>query len=147
MFHGEIAIHLDDKGRMAIPSALRDPLAASCGSRLVVTYNPWEPGSLWLYPYPAWERVRDQVMALPNARPEHRRIQRMLVGAASIVEPDGNGRLLLPLALRQSVGLERRIVLVGLGSKFEIWDEATYRQQMAPIAADQLTAEIEALTL
>jgi len=68
MFQGETAITIDDKGRLAIPTAYRDPVARLCGNRLVVTYNPYEHGCLWLYPEKAWEAVRDQVNALPNAQ-------------------------------------------------------------------------------
>ena len=60
MFQGETAITLDDKGRLAIPTAFRD-LVARAGNRLVITYNPYESGCLWLYPEKSWEAVRDQV--------------------------------------------------------------------------------------
>ena len=68
MFQGETAITIDDKGRMAVPTAYRDVIAGACGGRLVFTYNPFESGSLYLYPQPVWERVRDQVNALPMAK-------------------------------------------------------------------------------
>ena len=61
MFQGETAITIDDKGRLAIPTSYRDLIARECGNRLVITYNPFESGSLYLYPQPVWERVRDQV--------------------------------------------------------------------------------------
>ena len=69
MLQGETAITIDDKGRLAIPTAVRD-VVARAGNRLVVTYNPYETGCLWLYPEAAWEAVRDQVMArgLSNTR-------------------------------------------------------------------------------
>ena len=63
MFQGETAITVDDKGRLAIPTASREQVARG-GNRLVVTYNPYESGCLWLYPEAAWEEVRDQVNAL-----------------------------------------------------------------------------------
>ena len=63
MFQGETAITIDDKGRLAIPTSYRDLVARECGNRLVITYNPFESGCLYLYPQPVWERVRDQVAA------------------------------------------------------------------------------------
>ena len=49
MFQGETAISIDDKGRLAIPTAFRELVVGACGNRLVLTYNPYEAGCLWLY--------------------------------------------------------------------------------------------------
>ena len=96
MFQGETAITIDDKGRLAIPTAYRDLVARVGGNRLVVTYNPYELGCLWLFPPAEWETVRDQVNQLPKALKVHRNLQLKLVGAATFVDVDGSGRLLLP---------------------------------------------------
>jgi MraZ protein len=64
-------------------------------------------------------------MALPNFNASHRGLQRRLVGSATAVEPDGNGRILLPPSLRQAAGLDKRVLLLGMGNRFEIWDEDT----------------------
>ena len=50
MFQGETAITIDDKGRLAIPTSYRDLVARECGNRLVITYNPFDAGCLYLYP-------------------------------------------------------------------------------------------------
>ena len=84
MFQGETAITIDDKGRLAVPTAYRDLVARECGNRLVITYNPFESGCLYLYPQAAWERVRDQVNALPKAKKVNRSMQLKLVGAATL---------------------------------------------------------------
>ena len=60
MFQGETAISVDEKGRLAIPTAYREPIARVCNNRLVIAYNPFESGCLWVFPQPEWERVRDQ---------------------------------------------------------------------------------------
>ena len=62
-------------------------------------------------------------MGLSSFDQGHRALQRRLVGSAAEVEPDGSGRLLLPVTLRQVAGLEKRVTLMGMGSKFEIWNE------------------------
>ncbi len=123
MFFGETAINLDAKGRLAVPIRYRDALAEQCGNRMVLTYNAFESGSLWLQSEEAWERVRDEVMKLPNFNPNHRSLQRRLVGSAIAVEPDGNGRILIPPSLRQGAGLEKRVIMMGMDKRFEIWDE------------------------
>ena len=130
MFQGETAITVDDKGRLAVPTAYRDLVARECGNRLVITYNPFEAGSLYLYPQSVWEKVRDQVNALPRIRQDSRLLQRKLVGAAAFVEPDGNGRISLPASQRAATGIDRKAVLLGMGDKFELWGEQAHHGQV-----------------
>jgi len=129
VFFGETAITLDSKGRMAIPTRYRQELVVGGKHRLVLTYSPFDSGALWLYPEDEWKSVRDSVMALSTFDPGHRSLQRRLVGSATPVEPDANGRLLLPQTLRQVAGLEKRAVFMGMGSHFEIWNETILTQK------------------
>lgn len=147
MFQGETAITIDDKGRLTIPVAYRD-LVARAGNRLVVAYNPYESGCLWLYPEADWETVRDQVMALPNAKRVHRNLQLKLVGAATPVEIDGNGRLLVPPSHRNAAGIDKKAVLLGMGSKFELWSEQAHLAQIRlTIAEDEVSEDMLDLRL
>lgn len=136
MFQGETAITIDDKGRLAIPTGYRDAVAGECGNRLVVTYNPFEAGCLYLYPQPVWERVRDQVNALPKIKSVSRNLQLKLVGAATFVEPDGSGRIGIPASHRNAIGVEKRAVLVGMGDKFELWSEHAHLAQIRQTLGD-----------
>lgn len=129
MYFGETAINLDAKGRLAIPIRYRDTIQEQCGGRLVLTYSAFDAGALWLYPESQWERVRDEVTGLSTFNPGHRSLQRRLVGSATPVEPDGSGRIQLPLTLRQVAGLEKRVVMMGMGERFEIWNEAILNQK------------------
>lgn len=126
MFQGESAITIDDKGRLAIPAAFRDVVVRDCGNRLVLTYNPFDQGSLYLYPEAAWQAVRDQVVVLSPFVPEHRVLQRMLVGAATPLQPDAAGRVLLPASMRQTAGIEKHAVLMGMGGRLELWAEQAH---------------------
>lgn len=129
MFFGETAINLDAKGRLAIPVRYRDAIQEQCGGRMVLTYSAFDSGALWLYPQQEWERVRDEVTNLSTFNPGHRSLQRRLVGSAAAVAPDGAGRILLPQTLRQVAGLDKHVVLLGMGSRFEIWNEAILNQK------------------
>ena len=129
MYFGETAINLDAKGRLAIPMRYREAIQEQCSGRLVLTYSAFDSGALYLYPEQEWERVRDEVTGLSTFNPGHRSLQRKLVGSASAVEPDGNGRIQLPQTLRQVAGLEKRVVLLGMGSRFEIWNETILNQK------------------
>jgi MraZ protein len=147
MFQGETAVTVDDKGRLAIPTAYRDHVARG-GNRLVVTYNPYESGCLWLYPESAWQVVRDQVNALPNAKRVHRNLQLKLVGAATVLEPDGSGRITLPATHRGAAGLEKKAVLLGMGNKFELWSEQAHLAQIRrTIGEDDVSDAMLGLTL
>ena len=141
MFFGETAINLDAKGRLAIPMRYRDDLKEQCGNRMVLTYSGFDTGALWLYLEQEWQRVRDEVMALPSRNPSHRTLQRRVVGSATAVEPDGNGRILVPPSLREFAGLEKRIVMLGMGSRFEIWDENTLNRKRIEENLDEHASE------
>ncbi|MGO4551546.1 division/cell wall cluster transcriptional repressor MraZ [Lysobacter sp. 2RAF19] len=136
MFQGETAITIDDKGRLAIPTSYRDVVARECGNRLVVTYSPFDAGCLYIYPMPAWERVRDQVNALPRTKSVSRNLQLKLVGAATFVEPDASGRISLPASHRNATGLEKKAVLLGMGDKFELWSEQSHLAQIRQTLSD-----------
>ena len=136
MFQGESAITIDDKGRLAIPTAFRDAVADAAGNRLVVTYNPFESGCLYLYPQPVWERLRDQVNALPRTKKNSRLLQLKLVGAAAFVEPDGSARISIPASQRGAVGIEKKAVLLGMGDKFELWSEQAHLAQIRQTLSD-----------
>ena len=123
MYFGETAINLDAKGRLAIPMRYREAIQEACDGRLVLTYSAFDNGALYLYPEKEWERVRDEVMQLSTFDRGHRSLQRKLVGSASVVEPDANSRIQLPQTLRQVAGLEKKVVLLGMGNRFEIWNE------------------------
>ena len=148
MFQGETAITIDDKGRLAIPTAWREEVARTCGNRFIVTYSPYDQGCLWLFPPKAWEDVRDQVAALPTAKSAHRDLQRKLLGAATPVDADGNGRILLPGSQRAAAGLEKKAVLLGMGSKFELWSEQAHLAQIRrTIKEDEVTEDMLDLRL
>ncbi|MFA6229632.1 MAG: division/cell wall cluster transcriptional repressor MraZ [Rhodanobacter sp.] len=148
MFQGETAITIDDKGRLAIPTAYRELVAGECANRLVLTYNPFESGCLWLFPYAVWEKVRDEVNALSKVKTAHRALQMKLVGAAAVVEPDGAARILLPVSQRVTTGIEKKAVLLGMGDKFELWSEQAHMAKIRQsIGEDEITNEMAELRL
>ncbi len=136
MFQGETSITIDDKGRLAIPTAYREFVARECGNRLVVTYHPYEAGCLWLFPQAEWEKVRDSVSPLPQAVPGHRLLQMKLIGAATFVEPDSASRILLPSSHRTTTGIGKKAVLMGMGNKLEIWSEQAHLAQIQKIIGE-----------
>jgi MraZ protein len=148
MFQGETAVTVDDKGRLAIPTAYREAIARACANRLVLTYNPFESGCLWLFPQDEWERVRDQVNVLPTVKRVHRDLQLKLVGAAAQVEPDSAARILLPASQRGAAGIEKKAVLLGMGNKFELWSEQAHLAKIRQtIGEDDISEAMAGLRL
>ncbi len=127
MFRGVTSIHIDDKGRLAIPTRYRTRLLADAEGQLILTIDT-EARCLLLYPLREWEHIEKKVEALPSFNAAARRIQRLLIGHATEVDMDSHGRILLPLALREYATLQKNIMLVGQGKKFEIWDEAHWQE-------------------
>lgn len=148
MFQGETAISVDEKGRLAIPTAYREPIARVCNNHLVIAYNPFESGCLWVFPQPEWERVRDQVNALSSVKRVHRDLQLKLVGAAAQIELDTAARILLPASQRAASGIGKKAVLLGMGNKFELWsDEAHLAKIHQTIGEEEVSGEMVGLRL
>lgn len=117
MFRGINALTIDTKGRLAIPTRYREAL----GSALVVTIDT-EETCLLMYPAAEWQKIEDNLQKLPSFNPAARRIQRLLIGHATDIDLDSNARVLLPALLRDYAKIDKNLVMIGQGNKFEIWD-------------------------
>ena len=124
MFRGITAINVDAKGRMAMPTRYREGLSQN--NALVLTIDT-EVTCLLLYPLAEWVVIEQKLESLPSFNPATRRIQRLLMGHATELEMDSNGRILLPPLLREYAGLDKRVMLVGQGKKFELWVEQQWQ--------------------
>lgn len=134
MFRGINAIHIDGKGRLAVPTRYRDAL----GTSLVVTIDT-EETCLLLYPLATWQAIEENLQRLPSFDVKARRIQRLLIGHATDVVLDSNGRLLLPQLLRDHASLDKCVVMVGQGNKFEVWSQSLWELRREQWLADEST--------
>ena len=149
MFRGVQHINLDAKGRLSVPARQRESLLDISAGSIVVTIDT-QSSCLVLYPLREWERIERDVQNLPTLNPAVRRFQRLVLGYASDLDLDSNGRVLLPGALREYAHLEKRVVLVGQGNKLELWSESLWEAECeAALAADEgnLPAELMGLKL
>jgi MraZ protein len=150
MFRGANQLTIDAKGRMVMPTRYRDRLQESCAGKLVVTVDKQQ--CLMIYPEPAWEEIERKIMRLPNANPHIRLLQQVMVGRAAELELDSHGRLLLPLDLREFAQLTRDAVLVGQLTRFDLWDEARWKDINAawfasgPTPASELPDELKSFS-
>ncbi len=119
MFMGEFEHSIDAKGRIIIPAKFREDL----GEEFVITLGL--DGCLFAYPKNEWEAFAAEVRKLPGTK-EARQLQRWFFGKAAACEVDKQGRILIPAVLRESVGLEKDIVFVGVLNKIEIWSKKNW---------------------
>jgi MraZ protein len=150
LFTGGSTINLDAKGRLAFPTRYRNDLVERCEGRVVLTVH--DDHCLLLYPRPDWEEIERKLVRLPNQNRRTRTLQRMLLGHATEVDMDKSGRILIPPRLREFAGLEKRVVLAGVGNKFEIWNEEAWERDCGAWLSGQgdegeMPDSLETLTL
>lgn len=139
MYQGSSKLILDGKGRMSVPARHRDALTLQCEGRLTLTKHP--EGCLLMFPRPVWESHREKIAAWPM---QARTWQRIFLGSAVDIDLDGSGRLVVPPELRDAAGLakEQEIMLMGMGSHFEIWNVAALARQEAEAVAQGMPESI-----
>lgn len=152
MFRGVNNINLDVKGRMAVPARHRDQFVATGGQELMVTLAH-RGTCLLLYPIDEWEIIERRLVKLSDLSESAYRLKQILLGHASQCELDGSGRILIPPGLREHLEIEKRVTLVGMGNKLELWQEERWLEQrslnLSQISATDLEAseELSGLTL
>ncbi len=143
-FSGAFPATLDDKGRLALPARHREALA-EC-PQISMAPDLFEP-CLLLFPRSTWEDFKARVTANANlTKPLVRRVQRNLIGPSVDLDLDANGRLLIPAGMRDRAGLVKRLALVGVCDKIEIWNADNWREQETAWLADdraELLASME----
>ncbi len=118
---------------MTVPTRHREMLDALSKGELTLTRHP--TGCLRMYPRPIWETFREKLIALPMSADGWKRI---FLGSAMDVSIDGAGRVLISPELRSASGLVRDVLLMGLGSYFELWDPIRYAAQDAEVVAQPM---------
>jgi MraZ protein len=121
---GEHHYQMDPKGRISLPVDYREEL------RTGVYITLGMDGCLWAFPDEEWERQRTDVESWPLSAPGNRGYARVFFGNAERVDLDSQGRLVVPRRLRDKARLEKDVVVMGVGSRLEIWPrEALAREQ------------------
>ena len=115
MFMGEYNHTIDAKGRLIIPSKFRESL----GDEFVVTKGM--DGCLFVYDNEEWKKFEEKLLSLPMMDKQVRQFTRYFLAGAASVEVDKQGRILIPSVLREFEDITKDAVLVGVGSRIEIW--------------------------
>lgn len=115
MFMGQYLHNLDEKGRIIIPAKIREQLT----STVVVTIG--FDKSISLYSMEGWEKFQTSLLTLPANSQDARKHVRLIVGSASTLEFDKQGRINLPSNLLNHAGVSKECVVVGVLDHVEIW--------------------------
>jgi len=150
VFRGVNQVNMDAKGRLTVPTRYRDEILETCRGSMVVTIDT-EERCLLIYPQTAWEDIQRKVESLPSFNSAARRVQRLLIGHATDIPMDRNGRILITPPLREYAMLGKQTVLLGQGNKLELWDESTWtarRDQWLEVQSeDGVPEELQSLSL
>jgi MraZ protein len=146
-FTGCYSISMDAKGRVIIPTKARDALVAACAGRIVVTADVKER-CLLIYPESDWQELMSKIEVMPNLNEAARRLQRIMMGYATDMELDASGRILLTPTLRDYAHMNKKLMLLGQGKKFELWGEEQWHEWLGRSTdMGELTAAMENLSL
>ena len=111
-----------------MPTRHRDVLSATASNQLTITKHPH--GCLMLFPRPEWEKFRERIAALPMSAQWWKRV---FLGNAMDVDIDASSRVLIAPELRAAAGLVRDVMLLGMGSHFELWDAQRHAAHEAEV--------------
>ncbi len=141
-FKGGPVLTLDGKGRLTVPARWRDLLVSAVGGQLMVSKS--HVRCLSLFPRPVWDQFETRLNALPASADG---LRRLYIGSATEVAIDGASRVLLPPELRAWAGLEREVIFMGLGNRFELWDRARYEAHEAAVLEQDMSAQLDSLVI
>lgn len=137
MLTGEYQHNMDLKGRVTVPSKFREDL----GDTFYVCKGL--DGCLFLLSRAQWDKLVEKVSAIPLA--QGKGIQRYFFSGAAEVEPDKQGRILIPANLREYAHLDKDVTVVGASVRAEIWDTAQYQALCSEVSADDVAAAMDEL--
>ena len=123
MFRGSSNHTIDPKGRIIVPSRFRKEARGESDEGVVITRMD---GCLLVFPFTAWLRLEEKIASLAKTGDQMRSFRRVFIGSAHECVPDKQERIVVPPTLREYAGLEKDIVMAGVGSHFEIWSRLNW---------------------
>ncbi len=131
-FRGRSEHSLDSKGRLNIPARFQDVLRSIGDERLMIV--PWEK-CIKAYPVPVWEELEEKLLIEARRDPKTNRMVEHMIGGVEEC-PLKQGRISLPVKMREQTGISKDVVLEGMLRVFRIWDRQTWEMEHKPSAED-----------
>lgn len=141
MFIGEYEHNVDAKGRIIMPSKLREDI----GDKFIITKGL--DGCLFAYSQTEWANFEQKLKALPLAQKNARNFVRFFLSGAVECEIDKQGRFLIPANLREHALLDKEVVIIGVGTRLEIWNKESWKTYSSDenISADEIAENMTML--
>ena len=127
-FRGNHEHSIDEKGRLSVPTRFRDVIRETDDGQLIITKG--SHGCLSVYPLTRWEAIEDDIDQMP-AGDEKDYFLRHHISSAQECPMDKMGRVLIPSSLRKAAKLEKDVMVVGVLSRFEIWNITMWEKHLA----------------
>lgn len=129
MFSGVTHLSFDAKNRLAIPTRYRGNFIIDGKIRAVITLDSSQ--CLLIYPEITWNIVRNKIFNLSTSvHPLIKSYQRLVLGHAEVIDADKIGRILIPSNLKKATSLNKDVILVGMGNRFELWDTIRFNKEI-----------------
>lgn len=139
-FFGEISSKIDAKSRMALPSRFKSRLPESHNQRLIIKLG--FENCLEAYPVNVWKQVYERVAKVNTLKYEVRTFQRFFFRGVVEADLDSQGRILLPQLQLKHANLQKEVLLLGLGSRFELWNPELFEQNLEDDGNSQIFARM-----
>lgn len=138
MLIGQYQHNIDAKNRVIVPAKFREDL----GERFYVTKGL--DGCLFVLSEEGWKKLQDKIVAMPMSKA--RQLQRFFFSGAAEVEPDKQGRILIPQPLRDYASIEKDVTFIGTGDRAEIWSTESWTQFNDNLTEDSIAEAMDALS-
>lgn len=142
VFTGEYRHTIDSKGRLIVPSRLRDQFGEN-----EVFLTVWPEGCISIWSGEGWERLNNQLQELRRTEPNSRKVVRQIYTQGHWDSVDKQGRITVPQHLKEFAGIDRDVVIAGNGDHVEMWSPAKYDADKEEIGQEELLAAFEQLEL
>lgn len=139
-FSGKYYNSVDLKGRIIVPAPFREIISSNYSSKLFITNAPFDR-CLYIYPLEEWNRLHEQVRTKPRSDEAIRFFLRRVIASAVEVGLDKQGRILIPVALREDANINTNVVLAGQIERIELWDRNEWDTLFDPARVDRKSIE------
>lgn len=139
-FSGKYYYTVDPKGRIIIPAPFREIITSNYSSKLYITNAPFDK-CLFIYPMEEWNKLQEQIRTKPKSDEAIRFFLRRVIASATETEMDRQGRILVPIALREDASINSNVVMAGQIERIELWDRSEWDVLFDPAKVDRKAIE------